>query len=221
MPVDPVDQLRTLGNSFDELVPPVTMNDLRGRPSRAGRGRVAVRVFATAAAVVTFVAVGAIVLSRSDDDVVPADSAPITSVIADDEIAGALAAWKASGPSSYNLSVATTSPIGLITIQCEFHVDGSTGHLIRGPIRTAANDAPSQIPDLSYCDDKSTVEDLLEMISRHRSEGHDVPTTFDDDGVPIKFTLDADLAAVDGSKWVEVTVSEPLVLPTVTLTADD
>lgn len=221
MPTDPVDQLRALGDKFDELVPPVTMNDLRGRPSRAGRGRLAVRVFAAAAAVATLVAIGAIVLRRGDE-VVPTDSAPTTSVIADEEIAAALAAWEESGPSSYHLAVATTHPLGLITVECEFHVEGSDSDLIRGPIRLTANDAPSQMPDLRACSTQpSTVEGLLALILQHRSEGHEVPATFDQRGVPTHFGLDVDLAAADGSMAVEVTVSDPLVLPTVTLSAAD
>lgn len=142
--------------------------------------------------------------------------------VADEEIAAALATWSESGPSSYHLTVATTHPLGLITVECEFHVDGSNSALIRGPIRSTATEAPSQMPDLRACSTQpSTVEGLLELILQHRSEGHDVPATFDQRGVPTHFGLDVDLAAADGSTAVEATVSEPLVLPTVTLSAGD
>jgi len=84
MPTDPVDQLRALGNAFDDLVPPVRAEEIGVRRSVTGRSRIAVRVFAAAAAAVTLVAVGAIVLHRSDggNEIGPVDSAAATSTAA-------------------------------------------------------------------------------------------------------------------------------------------
>lgn len=225
MPADPVDQLRALGNSFDELVPPVTMDDLRGRPSSTGRGRLAVRIFAAAAAVVTLVAVGAIVLRRGDGEVEPTDSAPTTTAKAGDEIAAALAAWEASGPSDYQLSLsAEGTTISLGPTECEFAVRGDGVTLVRGPIRVDRATGTRTIDSyLGFCSSfvPNTIEGLLQLIAEHRADGHDVPAKFDDTGVPFEFTLDAEMDETDGATWYRVTVAEPLELPTVTLTADD
>lgn len=222
MPADPVDQLRAIGDKFDELVPPVTMNDLRGRPSGTGRSRLAVRVFAAAAAVVTLIAVGAIVLNRGDGEVVPTDSAPTTTAPADDEIADALATWEESGPSSYHLTLSASSGLSLGPKVCEFAVDDGVAHLVRVVQVDTAKGTQTIWDWLGFCSSgPSTVEGLLHLIAEHRAEGHVVPATFDDLGVPLKLTLDAEQAESDGATWYRVTVGAPLVLPRVTLTADD
>ncbi|MEQ1702698.1 MAG: hypothetical protein ABMA25_21520, partial [Ilumatobacteraceae bacterium] len=143
--------------------------------------------------------------------------------VPDEELAAALATWSESGPSEYLLSLSVVpTQMAIGPKECEFAVSSSGSTLVRGPIRVDTAAGTRAIDSyLGFCSSfvPSTVEGLLQLIAEHRAEGHDVPATFADSGVPVEFTLDADMDETDGASHYTVTVSDPLVLPTVTLTA--